>query len=239
MDREVGTRGKQERAQGRRVGMPSPALVVAIIALIVASTGTGLAASGVLIHSSKQIAPHVIKGVNIASNTIGPGNLAVAVRSKLGGGTQQTAASLAPSAIGSAGRETIRKQGPTGLTAGQSARIATMSALGPGVWAIFAKTILTYTGPTQDVLSLITQQPPSTGAGHCTLNAAGDGDYAAAPVRTFFSNSPGELHMQITVTQAAPGDVTVDCGSDDPWRASDTSIIAVQLSAAPKSSVQG
>ena len=237
MDTERGGLGRRQDAGGRRIGVPSPALIVAVIALIVASTGTGLAASGVLIHSSKQIAPHVIKGSNIASDTIGPGNLALAVRSKLG--TQQTAASLASSALGSPARETIRKQGPAGLAAGQSARVATMSALGPGVWAIFAKTILTYTGPSEDVLSLVTQQPPSTGAGHCTLSAAGDGDYAAAPVRTFFSNSPGELHMQITVTQAAPGDVTVDCGSDDPWRASDTSIIAMQLSAAPKSSVQG
>jgi hypothetical protein len=237
MDSERGGRVRRHGAREGRIGVPSPALIVAVIALIVASTGTGLAASGVLIHSSKQIAPHVIKGSNIASDTIGASNLAAAVRSKLG--TQQTAASLAPSALGSAARETIRKQGPVGLAAGQSARVATMSALGPGVWAIFAKTILTYTGPSEDVLSLVTQQPPSTGAGHCTLNAAGDGDYSAAPVRTFFSNSPGELHMQITVTQSAPGDVSVDCGADDPWRASDTSIIAIQLASAPKSSVQG
>jgi hypothetical protein len=115
-----------------------------------------------------------------------------------------------------------------------------MPALGAGVWAIFAKTILTDTSPQQTLLQLLTPtSPSSTSAGHCLLNAAGDGDYAAAPVRTFFSASPGELHMQMTVTEPSPGDVTVKCGVDDPWRASDTSIIAIQLSSGPKTAVSG
>jgi hypothetical protein len=229
---------REEGGLQRRFGRPSPALFVAIAALVVASAGTGLAASGVLIRSSGQIAPHVIKGSNIAKNTIGLGNLSLAVRSKIGG-TTSSAPSLAPSALGSDGLEVFRKQGPTG-NGGQEQVIATMPALGPGVYAIFAKTILTYTGPQQTLLQLLTPtNPPSTGAGHCLLNAAGDGDYAAAPVRTFYSNSPGELHMQMTVTEPAPGNVTVTCSVDDPWRASDTSIIAIKLASAPKTAVGG
>lgn len=227
---------------GGRAGV-SPALVVSIVALVVASTGTGLAASGVLIHSSRQIGPHVIKGSNIASNTIDAKNLTAKVRSALAkhGGTTNSAASSNEAALGAGpnAREAFRKDGPDGESANQTATVATMSGLAPGIYAIFAKTILTYTGPPESVLSLVTQNPPSTGAGHCTLNAAGDSDYSSASIRTFYGNSPGELHMQITRTLATPGDIVVSCTADDPWRASDTSIIAVQLGSAPKEAVSG
>jgi hypothetical protein len=66
---------------GRR---PSAALVISIIALVVALTGTGFAASHFIITSSKQVKPRAIKGRNIAKGTVGVANLARNAKPKAG-----------------------------------------------------------------------------------------------------------------------------------------------------------
>jgi hypothetical protein len=235
-------------------------MVVSIVALVVATTGTGIAATGVLIHRSSQIGRGVIRGTNIAASTITARNLA-------GGSVRQSAldrglrnliatgahasktapAEPAPAPSASVGvaptaREVFRKDGPDNQPGGKLARIATMPGLEPGVWAIFAKTVIQGKfDNTTDLATLLTRlgQGGDSDA-ECRLDAAGDQDVTFAPITAPSASHLAGVSMQITRSLASPGDVTVSCGSSSqPWHASNTTIIAIKLSDAPRQEVTG
>ncbi|TMK38807.1 MAG: hypothetical protein E6G56_13520 [Actinobacteria bacterium] len=242
------------------LGRPSPAMVVAIVALVVAMGGPSIAASGVLIHSSSQVARGAIKGKNIASATITARNLAsgsvrpatldrglrgliatAARANKSAGGPAAPAGASGGGAMSSA-REVIRKDGPDNQPGGKMITIATMPALDPGVWAIFAKTVVQGKfDNTTDLNTILTRlgQGGDSDA-ECRLDAAGDQDVTFAPITAPSASHLAGASMQITRSLGAPGDIKVSCGSSgQPWHATNTTIIAIKLSDAPRQEVTG
>ena len=218
-----------------RLQRPSASLVISIVALVIAAAGTATAATSLLITSSKQvragslngtdIAKGSIKGSNIADNTVAVNKLADGVRSQLGAGA---------SAL-----EAARTAGPEAQKAGQVTTVATLAALAPGTYAIFARTILS---PDTTDLGLLGEllKNTKTSAGHCVLDAGGDVNHARAPVATPYTATPTTLTMQITRTIAAPTDIKLTCDVNDvPWRASDSSIIAIKLASSQRTDVAG
>jgi hypothetical protein len=88
-----------------RSSRPSPALVVAVVALVVALGGTATAA-GVLITSGSQIKDGSITGADLKDRSIGPKDLAAATTRTLGGSAASAGGRGADGARG--------EQGPAG-----------------------------------------------------------------------------------------------------------------------------
>ena len=226
------------RIRGTR---PSPALVVAIVALVMSMAGTATAAR-VLIKNSKQIKNGAVSTADVRNSSLTGKDV------KDGGltGSDIKAGSVgvdklegdAKRALEDAGTQAIevyRKAGPSGIEGGKVARVATMSNVPPGVYAIFAKSVLT--GEVEDS-GLFGQG--TTVSGHCRLEAGGDVDEARTLLGTPGANAPSEVSMQITRTFGSTGTVTLDCDvAPSSWRASDTSIIAVRVGKAPRTEVSG
>ena len=217
-----------------KISRPSPSLVISIIALIVACAGTA-GAAGILIKNSSQvksgaingsdIANRSINGVDIANNTVGTRQLKDDVVT-----TDKLARSVRRSLTGTGftATEAVRKAGPENQPAGQH-KVATLTQLQPGVYAIFAKVILSPTTGDLGVLSELLKPIKSAG-GHCILEAAGDVDDARDAIASPYAQTPATINMQMTRTIENPSDITVTCDAPVPWRASDTSIIALKLS---------
>jgi hypothetical protein len=193
-------------------------LVVAIVALVIALTGTAWAAKA-LIRNSSQIAPGVIKGSDVADHSIG-------------------ARDIDPNALASA-VEAARKE--TEVFHSGEQRIATLANVQPGTYAIFGKTTIGPPGATDPgLLGALLKEPKTGGAALCRLNAVGDEDVAIGTLETPGTSGPTTLHMQLTRTIDKPGDVTLTCNVGDiDWKASDTSIIAIQLNRSSRTNVTG
>ena len=231
---------------------PSPAMVVAVMALVMATAGTATAAK-VLITSSSQIKTGAVNGADVRdkaltgndvrdkslkgadlatgavgsreldSNAVGLDNLEAAARTAITGAQ--------PSAI-----EVFRKEGPANVPKGTSRRVATMANLEPGVYAIFAKTVMSVANePTNEFFNT-----GNNASGHCVLDAGGDKDEVRAIVAGPGFNAPAHLGAQVTRTFGSPGTVTLDCDSPErEWRTDATTIIAIRVAKAPKQAVEG
>jgi hypothetical protein len=216
-------------------------MVVAVTALVMSTAGTATAAK-LLITSSSQIKAGSVNSGDVRDRSLRGGDLkegtigADEIRNGgIGLSELDTAVQAAVSSSQVKATEAFRKAGPENVAQGKVERVATVQALDPGVYAIFAKTTLTGT-PRQ---SSLFASGESSG-GHCALDAAGDKDEARAVLAGPGFNAPATLNLQVTRTFGEPGTITLDCDvSQQQWRASDTSIIAVKLSAAPKVSVDG
>ena len=231
-----------------RLRRPSPALVVATIALVVACAGTATAAR-VLIKSSAQVRFGSLNGTDVQNESLKGAD----VKDGSLTGRDLRRGSLGSSALsndardalrgggggGASAIEVFRKRGPESQPGGTDARVATMSGVEPGIYAIFAKTILTsLPSGSEDLLGELLSDD-KTGGGRCVLNAAGDQDHSREAIATPYSSAPATFDLQITRTFASPVEVTLDCGANVPWRASDTSLIAIRLSRAPRVEVGG
>ena len=216
------------RMRGRR---PSPALIVSIIALVMATAGTATAAK-VMITNSKQIKKGVVNsgdvrdgalsGKDIRDGSIEVGELESSARAAITGA--QTSAV-----------EVFRKSGPQAVPKGEVRRVATVASLEPGVYAIFAKTVMTLGEGETTILGNETG-----GSGHCVLKAGEDRDESRTMLASPGYNAPGQISAQITSTFGSPGTVALECDSPDrEWQATDTSIIAVRVAKAPRQSVDG
>jgi hypothetical protein len=202
--------------------VPSPALVVSIIALVVACTATAYAAT--VITNSGQIRRGVVNGTDIknrsirggdiAKNTIQTGNLSKSLQTRVAGGSGGTTTDVT---------ELIRKSGPENQAANQNIRVAQMSVPSAGAYVITAK---------------ITQQAfPPTGLlagngpvyGHCRLDAAGVADDSYETIAAQQLSAAGQHHMQMTRTLGAGSVIQVICDSGIVWRGSNTSIIAMKV----------
>ena len=229
-----------ERFRGRR---PSPALIISILALIMSMAGTAVAAR-VVISSSSQMGTGTVNSRVIDNRAVKARDLGKnAVRTNKvrdGAVTLRKLGSDARSAIENAGAgsgsggaqalEAYRKDGPQNQAPDQAVRVATLSDVPPGTYAIFAKTILT---PTQNTGGLLGQG--GSVSGHCVLDAGGDRDDSRALLGTPGALAPGALHMQITRTFGSAGTIGLDCDvTNARWNASDTSIIAVRVGRAPR-----
>ncbi|MDX6641193.1 MAG: hypothetical protein QOF12_2204 [Solirubrobacteraceae bacterium] len=207
---------------------PSPALVVSIISLVVALSGTAVAASHLLITSSSQVKNHVLTGLDIRNGSITgaairKGSLSASLlKSSFSGSSVDSTSS------GSAS-EAIRKTGPV-VASGGKAVVATLD-LAPGAYAIFAKEVITPDLSDPNLINTIFKANKTVIA-DCTLDVAGDGDFSSGPIQSPGSDSPVGLQMQVTRTLGAPATATLTCetGADLPWHGADASIIALPVS---------
>lgn len=208
-------------------------MVVSIIALVVATAGTATAAS-VLIKNSSQVRAGSINGSDIKNRSVGSIDIAAkAVNSR------HLAANVLNrfTSQGFSATEAVRKAGPDNQAAGQNT-VATMQGLQPGTYVLMASTILSPLRGDQGILTTVLQQPKTAG-GHCVLQAAGDEAHGRAPIATPASDTPTTIYVQMTRTIANPADIVLQCDAGIPWRASDTSIIALKLSGSSRTDVTG
>lgn len=208
---------------------PSPAMAVALLALFVAMGGTA-AAARVLITSSKQIKAGVVSRSDLRKNAVDSsrvanGSLGLDDLDNNTRGSIQTA--------GTQALEAFRLAGPPNLPEGKVEKVATLSDIPPGAYAIFAKSVLTANNVNGGLL-----QPGRSIGGHCVLDADGDSDESRTLLGSPGANAPGVVHMQITRTFAATGTATVICDVNAPWSATNTSIIALRVGSSPRQSVQ-
>ena len=211
--------------------LPSPSMAVALIALFVALGGTATAAS-VLIRSSKQIKNGIVTGSDLKDGTV--------TRKDIKAGTVgldqlQPSAKTAIENAGTQALEAFRIDGPQNVAAGAQSKVATLGSIPAGVYAVFAKTVLT---PKQAKSGLL--QQGATMSGHCTLDVQGDQDQSRALLGGPGSSSPGQVDLQITRTFSGTGEAVLTCDVEDAsWSATNTSIIAVRVGAAPRQAVDG
>lgn len=209
---------------------PSPSIVISCIALFVALGGTAIAAK-TLITSSSQIKNGVITGADIRNGTIKAADIAnrTITASKLRPGVSASSASGGGSAV-----EVVRRTGPELGEAG-AAVVATIRSLEPGTYAIFAKTTLEPNKPERGLGELL--RPDRSGTGHCVLDAGGDVDDARAIIAGPGMQQPSTLNMQLTRSIGSPADIKLTCDSNQPFKAADSSIIAIKLSSSKRSDV--
>ena len=199
---------------------PSPAMIVAMVALVVSTAGTATAAT---LITGKQIKNRSIAGVDIANGAISPAKL----RDR-----SVTASKLHPSARGAMGAEqafeAVRPIGPSGAAA-QSVEVARLKDVPAGAYVVLAKTVL---GPDQGQQGLLTQllEQGKTATGHCRLDAAGATDDALSPIASPGAAYSSTLALQTTRTTSQSADMVLTCDADRiPWRAGATSIVAIPV----------
>lgn len=200
---------------------PSPTLVVSIVALVVASAGSAVAATAI---TSRQIKNGTIRGVDIKNGTI--------LSKKLSKGSQHLLKGKADSSstddASSIAYETVRKAGPENQPPGQLLDVASLK-VPAGAYVITANTIMTaFTGST-DIIEALVGANGSLG-GTCILDAAGVTATALQTIAVNNRQTPATLGMQLTRTVGEPSDITLKCAASSiPWRASETSIIATKV----------
>lgn len=213
---------------------PSASLIVAIIALVVATAGTATAASRYLITSSSQVKTGAINGTDIQNGSIKGGDIAngTITSSKLA-----ASARLSASSGDSFATEAVRKNGPV-VNPGGSQRVATLSALQPGTYVLQAKTTMSMSSNSDLGLGELLNQQKTVGA-HCILDASGDQDDARAPIAVPYTKVPTTLYMQLTRTLGSAADISLLCDAPAGWEAHDTSIIAIRVGGTARSDVTG
>lgn len=224
-----------------RFRRPSPALVVSIIALVMSTAGTATAAK-ILISSSSQIKNGAVTSADIKDAAVSSKDLrsnavsSASVRNNsIGLEDLDGSARSALQDAGTQALEAFRKDGPQNQDPGKSVRVATLNAVPPGTYAIFAKTVLTPTQATGGVF-----REGEAISGHCVLDAGGDRDEVRSLLSTPGALAPGTLNLQITRSYGSAGTIALDCDvSNARWNATDTSIIAIRVGKAPRSPVEG
>ena len=203
-----------------KVSRPSASLVVSIIALVVALSGTAVATTTVLVRNSGQIKNGAVHGVDIANGTISSKKLKPSTLASITGSSTD-----APSGAATTASETHRAKGPE-VPNGGDAQVASLD-LAPGKYVITSKVNVV---PDVDVTPLDTLDKENrTQIAHCTIKVGELGDYSTAPVESPGSSFADSLSMQLTtqISQATPAILT--CGADLHWRAADASIIAIRV----------
>jgi hypothetical protein len=222
-----------------RISRPSPAMVVAIIALIVACAGSATAASVVLIKNSSQVKAGALSGTDLKAKSLTNRTLADgAVDSRAIKAGSVAASDLAKSvqaslagagtAAGFAATESVRKDGPQ-VNTGTTAEIAKLTGLAPGTYLLQAKTVISGVQPPGGGLVTELLKPDKTAAAHCKLDAAGDSDEGYVPIASPFSLYSNTINLQLTRTLPVVSDLSLSCDSGIPWRAANTSIVALKL----------
>ncbi len=209
---------------------PSPAMVIALIALFVALGGTAVAAR-VMIKSTKQLKAGVVHRSDIHKSAVNSSKVA---NGSLSLDDLDSAAKGSIQNAGTQALEAFRLDGPQLVKANTAAKVATLSNIPPGSYALFAKSVLAGDSKSQGLLL-----PGRSIGGHCTLDAGGDGDQSRALLGGPGANSPGVVYMQVTRTYAQTGEASLTCdvtGAD--WSASNTSIIALRVGVAPRQIVE-
>ena len=206
---------------------PSPALAISITALVIACTGSAVAAT---VITSSQIRNGTIQNVDIKNSTIGLG--------KLSKGTQNLInAKKSPAPTGRVAYEATRKAGPEGVPANVITTVATLT-VPAGAYSVSANMIMTaFAGETNPLQALLGAN--GSLGGTCTLDAGGPVHSSTGTIIVDNRQTPTTLSMQLTRTVGAPTDFLLKCSANAPWRASETSIIATSVDSVSLTEVMG
>jgi hypothetical protein len=206
---------------------PSPAVAISITALVVACTGSAVAAT---VITSSQIRNGTIQGVDIKNATI--------TSSKLSKGTQNILKKKTSSApTGRVAYEAIRKAGPEGVPANVITRVATLT-VPAGAYSVSANMVMTaFAGETNPLEALLGAN--GSLGGTCTLDAGGPTHSSTGTIIVTNRQTPTTLSMQLTRTVGAPTDFSLNCSANAPWRASETSVIATSVDSVSLKEVTG
>jgi len=208
---------------------PSPSLVISIIALTVACTGTAIAAT--IITSTTQIKNGVVNSGDVKNGSLQNTDLkkSTITESRLSPGVVKKL-DKAPAATGTQSVfEIIRSAGPESQPANVLTKVATLT-VPAGAYSITAKTVMTALIGPQDPVEALLQANGALG-GRCRLDAAGVADESLQNVVITGRQTPATFYMQLTRTVGAPSDVTLECTAGIAWRLSATSIIATKVGA--------
>ncbi len=202
---------------------PSPALVISIAALVVACTGTAVAAS--IITSSAQIKNGIITSSDIKNSTIQnrdiragtitQARLSKGVAKKLDGGSDTVV------------YEAIRHTGPENQPQDVVSTVATLK-VPAGFYNITAKTVMSAIIGPQNLVGQLVQSDLAIG-GRCKLIGPGDTDESLTNIVINQRQTPATLVMQVTGTAGAATVITLECSAGRPFRLSETSIIAQKV----------
>lgn len=225
-----------------QISRPSPSLIVSITALVVATAGTATAATALISNSSQVKAGSIngsdvrnssLTGVDIKNGSIKAGDLAASLR----GGGAIKGQSVGAAAQGVTAQEAVRRSGPENVPAG-GAVITRLAQLQPGTYFVTAKT--TITGVAGDLGLGELLRPNKTAGAECTLDIGGDVDKGRQAVATPGSETPATINVQMTRTIATPTDAILSCSvTNVPWRASDSSIVALKLASSTRVDAAG
>jgi len=206
---------------------PSPALAISITALVIACTGSAVAAT---IITSSQIRNGTIQNVDIKNSTIGLG--------KLSKGTQNLInAKKSPAPTGRVAYEAVRKAGPESVPANVITTVATLT-VPAGAYSVQANMIMTaFAGESNPLQSLLGAN--GSLGGTCTLDAGGPVHSSTGTIIVDNRQTPTTLSMQLTRTVGAPTDFLLKCSANAPWRASESTIIATSVDSVSLTEVKG
>lgn len=214
-----------------RAQKPSPALVVSIVALIVAMSGTAVAAR-VLITSSSQIQNQTIRAADLHKGAVTKSRLNGSVRRAVFDDGGSSAASGGGKAL-----EAHRLAGPEMPDGGESE--ITSLTVPRGSYAVFAKVNITPSIDDNGLLNTLFKDDKTVSAS-CSLDVGGTGDFAIGPIVTPGSAHPVTLMLQLTRTIAKPAQAVLTCRGDEvSWRAADASIIAVEVASGERTETGG
>lgn len=199
---------------------PSPALVISSIALVVACTGTAVAAT--VITSSKQIKNNVVLSADVKDGSLQGRDI------KKGTITQDKLKTPAPAGGSAPAHHAFRKAGPEGQPANVNVKVATLT-VPAGAYTVTASTIMTALPGDQPLLAGLTGETGAVG-GRCRLDAAGDATESLQNIVVNGRGAPATLYLQTTRTVGAPSDIVLECSAGVPFRLSETSIIATTVS---------
>ncbi len=201
---------------------------VALLALFVALGGTATAAK-ILINNTNQIKNGTITRQDLAKDVINSGRI------QDGAIKAQDLSAKVQSSVGGQALEAHRQSGPDNVAENAGETVATLDAIPAGSYVFIAKSTLT--APSQDNGIL---DPGDSLGGHCELTVEDDNDEARALIGGPGANSPGTLNLQLSRTLGNGGDAKLECDvTNAPWRADDSSIIAIPVGGATRQSVDG
>jgi len=215
---------------------PSPALVISLVALVVACTGTAVAAT--IITSTSQIRNGAVLSADIKNGTLQNKDLknGTLTQSKLSAGVVRKLGGATAAPGGTTAHEAVRNTGPENQPANVIVKVASLT-VPAGAYSVTAKTIMTAIVPPQNPVAALVQDNGALG-GRCKLDAAGEGDESLQNVVINQRQTPATLTMQLTRTVGAPSDFTLECSASIPWRLSETSIIATKVNSIVLTSLQ-
>jgi hypothetical protein len=211
--------------------VPSPALVISFIALVVALSATAYAATS--ISSSKQIKNNIITGSDIKNrsisgtdlkkDTVKVNNLAKSTLKRIDGGP-----------TGGPTVTEVTREGPKNV-APQNKNVEVVSMTLPkGSYVIQAKVIQRALPPPTNQL-LQPNIPVATG--NCKLDAAGDIDDSVETIVVDSRSATGAHVLQITRGLGNNSVIKVTCDSNYRWSAAFVSLIAQRVGSVSKTDV--
>lgn len=224
--------------------VPSPALVISVIAFVVACSATAYAATRITkssqikngIVTGRDIKNRSIKSVDIKNGSVKGADIAkdTIKLSNLSNGALRAIAKAAGSGGGGgAASEVSRASGPDNQPPGVS-KVLEMT-VPPGSYVISAKVVQQAFPKT----GLLSASVPIA-LGHCKLTgAAGVDDDSFVPVAVNNRASPTAHKLQTVATITANSVIRVNCDAnaftqDVPWSASNSSIIALKVGSVRK-----